>query len=98
MECCAGIAWFRVLINIASHMAFHACTAPSMPVLAIWDIRQKGTLRAIYWCTGYLVYPFQKKTTQADYNSTFSLQSTNQISGFKISSMPLYFLILERIY
>ena len=25
MEYCAGNAWFRVLINIASHMEFHCC-------------------------------------------------------------------------
>ena len=25
MEYCAGIAWFRVLITIASHMEFHCC-------------------------------------------------------------------------
>jgi len=46
---------------------------------------------------GYLAYPFQRKSTHDGSTSAFSLQSTNQMSGFKVSCMPIYFLILEQI-
>jgi 5-methylcytosine-specific restriction endonuclease McrA len=49
----------------------------------------------VYWLLSISV---PKKSIHVGYNSAFSLQSTNQISGFKISCMPAYFLILERIY
>ncbi len=47
---------------------------------------------------GYLAYPFQRKSTHDGSTSAFSLQSTNQMSGFKVSCMPIYFLILEHQY
>jgi hypothetical protein len=52
--------------------------------------------RPLYWLLSISV---PKKSTHAGSNSAFSLQSMNQISGFKISFMPiyLYILILERM-
>jgi hypothetical protein len=48
-------------------------------------------------CAGYLAYAFQRKSTHDGSTSAFSLQSTNQISGFQVSCIPMYFLILEQI-
>ena len=57
------------------------------------DLPERVSL--LYWLLSISV---PKKCIHAGSSSTFSLQSTNQISGVKISCMPLYFLIVERIY